>query len=340
MINLPSNYFEVLSQIKSSIHQTHYQAVKAVNYQLFDLYWSIGEKLANESKNNWGQSIVQKLSQDLQAEFNGIKGFSAQNLWLMKQLYEEYKQFPNLQQLAREIGWTSNFVILQKVKQPKQREFYLQKTQQENWSRATLKQRISKNEYENHKNSLHNLDQKLTTTKASYVWEIKDEYHFEFLELEEEHSERQFEDGLVKNITKTLGQFGRDFSFMGRQFKLQASDKEYFVDLLFYHRKLKCLIAIELKTKAFEISHTQQLNLYLHILDKQVKYEDDNPSIGILICRDKDKILVEYALELATNPMGVASYTYNDLPEEIAKNLPSEAELENIFKENLEDYEN
>jgi YhcG PDDEXK nuclease domain len=124
---------------------------------------------------------------------------------------------------------------------------------------------------------------------------------------------------------------------MGRQFKLEVSDKEYFIDLLFYHRKLKCLIAIELKTKKFEISHTQQLNLYLHILDKQIKYEDDNPSIGILICRDKDKILVEYALELATNPMGVASYTYNTLPEDIAKNLPSEAELKIIFGQNFDD---
>ncbi len=325
-------FIQVLEQIKSTIKETRYKTIKVVNYQLFDMYWKIGEKLFLESEASWGKSIVAKLSQDLQAEFNGIKGFSAQNLWLMRQIYGEYKDFPNLQQLAREIGWSANTTIIQKVKEPKSREFYLIKTAKEYWSRATLKERIQRQEHRNFQASKNNFQKVLSNTKMDYLWTIKDEYHFDFLELDVNHSEKQLEDALVTHITRTLGQFGKDFCFMGRQFRLEVSDKEYFVDLLFYHRKLRSLIAIELKTTEFKPEHTQQLNWYLHLLDKQIKYPEDNPSIGILICSDKDNIVVEYALELTNNPIGIATYTYQTLPAEIAKYLPSEQELKNIFK--------
>jgi len=151
------------------------------------------------------------------------------------------------------------------------------------------------------------------------------------LELEQEHTERQLENAMVDNIVQTLGQLGVNFAFMGRQFRIEVSEKEYFIDILFYHRKLKCMIAIELKTGEFLPQYAQQLNRYLHILDKQVKYESDNPSIGILICRSKDKILVEYALEMITQPMGVATYTYNTLPTEISDYLPSEDTIKKIL---------
>ncbi len=331
---LPSNYIDTLAQIKKVIINTHYQVTKSVSCHLFDMYWLIGQKLTNEAKDKWGQNVVQKLSQDIQAEFNGVRGFSTQNLWLMKQMYQEYYDYPKLQQLAREVSWTSNAVIIQKIKDPKEREYYLQKTKVEIWSRAILKEKINKDDYKNQNLAQNNFDKFPTLSDQKYIWNIKDEYHFDFLELDEKHTERQLEDSIVKNITKTLGQFGKDFSFMGRQFKLEASDKEFFVDLLFYHRKLKCLIAIELKTVEFDQSHTQQLNWYLHLLDKQVKYEDDNPSIGILICRDKDRVIVEYALEIATNPIGVAAYTFNSLPKEIAKYLPSEQDLISLFNDN------
>lgn len=328
---LPTNYIAVLSEIKEVIKFTHYKTIKAVNYQLFDMYWSIGEKLSNQSKESWGQSVVVKLSQDLQAEFNGIRGFSSQNLWLMKQIYEEYVEQPKLQQLAREIGWTANTTIIQKVKDISEREFYLSKTAEEGWSRATLTERINRKEFQNFKSSQNNFNKVLSADKAEYQWLIKDEYNFDFLGLSDEHNERQLEDGMVSQITKTLGQFGKDFAFMGRQFRLEVSDKEYFVDLLFYHRKLKSLIAKELKNTEFKPEHSQQLNWYLHLLDKQVKYLEDSPTIGILICRSKDKILVEYALELVNHPMGVASYTYQDLPQEISQYLPSQEDIERIF---------
>lgn len=153
------------------------------------------------------------------------------------------------------------------------------------------------------------------------------------MELEDTHTERQLEQALVQNITKTLGQFGNDFAFMGRQFRLELDDKEYFVDLLFYHRKLKSMIAIELKANAFKPEHSQQLSWYLHLLDKTVKYPEDNPSIGILLCKSKSKITVEYALELVNRPMGVATYTYTQLPEEIAKYLPTENDLRQMLED-------
>jgi RecB family endonuclease NucS len=161
--------------------------------------------------------------------------------------------------------------------------------------------------------------------------EFKDEYNLSFLELEDVHTERQLEQAIVNNITKTLGQFGSDFAFMGRQFRLELDEKEYFVDLLFYHRKLRCMIAIELKATEFKPEHSQQLNWYLHLLDKTIKYPEDNTSIGILLCKSKSKITVEYALEMSNKPMGIATYSYSELPSEIAQFLPNEEDMKRVF---------
>lgn len=161
--------------------------------------------------------------------------------------------------------------------------------------------------------------------------QFKDEYDLSFLNLSDHYNEKQMENAIVKNITKMLGQFGVDFAFMGQQFRLELDDKEYFIDLLFYNRKLKSMIAIELKINEFKPEYTQQLNWYLHLLDKKVKYPEDNPSIGILLCKSKSEIIVEYALEIVSKPMGVATYSYSELPENIAESLPNEDEFKRIF---------
>jgi RecB family endonuclease NucS len=168
---------------------------------------------------------------------------------------------------------------------------------------------------------------------AEYRLEFRDEYDLSFLELEDVHTERQLENAMVQNITKTLGRLGTDFAFMGRQFRLELDEKDYFVDLLFYHRKLKCMIAIELKAQEFKPEHSQQLSWYLHLLDKTVKYEEDNPSIGILLCKSKSTITVEYALEMLRQPLGVATYTYTQLPAEIAQYLPNETDLKQLLQD-------
>jgi predicted nuclease of restriction endonuclease-like (RecB) superfamily len=168
---------------------------------------------------------------------------------------------------------------------------------------------------------------------VEYRLEFRDEYDLSFLNLEDVHTERQLENAMVLNITKTLGRFGADFAFMGRQFRLELDDKDYFVDLLFYHRKLKCMIAIELKAQEFKPEHSQQLSWYLHLLDKTVKYKEDKPSIGILLCKSKSSITVEYALEMVNQPMGVATYTYTQLPTEIAQYLPTENDLKQLLED-------
>lgn len=168
---------------------------------------------------------------------------------------------------------------------------------------------------------------------VEYRLEFRDEYDLLFLALEDIHTERQLENAMVLNITKTLGRFGADFAFMGRQFRLELDDKDYFVDLLFYHRKLKCMIAIELKAQEFKPEHSQQLSWHLHLLDKTIKYEEDKPSIGILLCKSKSAITVEYALEMLNQPMGVATYTYIQFPAEIAQYLPNETDLEQLMQD-------
>lgn len=173
---------------------------------------------------------------------------------------------------------------------------------------------------------------------AKYSIQFKDEYDLSFLNLPYHHTERQLENAIVGNITQMLGQFGADFAFMGQQFRLELDNKEYFIDLLFYHRKLKSMVAIELKIDEFKPEYSQQLNWYLHLLDKTVRYPEDNASIGILLCKSKSEITVEYALEIVNKPMGVATYSYADLPKDIALNLPNEEQFKRIFEDKMNDY--
>jgi len=335
MPNLPINYIQVLEEIKITIQKSRFQAFKAVNSHLIFTYLELGKILLAQTKAGWGDGIIDSVSKDLQTEFYGVKGFSSRNLRRMKMLALELELQPEiLPQAVAELPWGHTILLFEKVKEVKNRLFYINKTQQNSWSRTTLQENIN---FELHTKIpiQNNFDKNISEAKMLEIGlDFQDDYNFSFLGLGENHSEKQLEDGLVAHITKTLGQFGKDFCFMGRQFRLEVSDKEYFVDLLFYHRKLKCLVAIELKTIEFKVEHSQQLSWYLHLLDKQIKYPEDSPSIGILICRNKDDIVVEYALEMANNPIGIATYSYQNLPKEIAKYLPSEDELKNIFKEN------
>lgn len=329
------NYANVLNLIKDQIKQVQYSSFKFVNQQMIKLYWDIGSILHKQVKSGWGKSIIESLSKDIQTDHPGIKGFSTTNLWLMKQFYECYLGNEKLQQLVGEIPWGQNLLIMAKVKDELAREFYLTKCKENGWSRGVLEEEIKFDSYAKATQFQNNFNKTLTAKNLiDYRLQFKDEYNLSFLNLEPEHSERQLEDAIVKNIVKVLGQFGKDFAFMGRQFKLEVNDHEYFVDLLFYHRKLKSMIALEIKVTDFKPEYSQQLNWYLHLLDKQIKYPEDNPSIGILICKSKDSLLVEYALELINKPMGVATYHYHNLPKEVAKYLPNEEEIKKLIDVN------
>lgn len=337
MNNLPIDYNQTLLELKEKINQAKYKSFKSVNKEHILINLHIGKVISEKLKLGWGKSVIDTLSKDLQSEYVGLKGFSSRSLYRMKLIFEEISEFSISPQLVANLPWGHIDLIFSKVKELEKRLFYIQKSIERGWSRGVLEEEIKFDSYTKHlnfqSNFLKTIDEK---NLVEYRLEFKDEYDLSFLELEETHTERQLENALVDNIVKTLGQLGSDFSFMGRQFRLELDEKEYFIDLLFYHRRLKCMIAVELKTSEFKPEHSQQLNWYLHLLDKTIKYHDDNPSLGILLCKNKSKITVEYALELVNHPMGISTYSYSQLPEEISKYLPNEEELTRILSSGLE----
>ena len=330
------DYLNTFASLKERIVQAQYRSYSAVNSEMILAYLDIGKTISEKTKTGWGTSVIKQLSTDLQAEFNGVKGFSERNLHRMKLVYEEITEHSISPQLVAKLHWGHTSLIFSKIKDKDEREFYLRKTKDEAWSRSILEEKIKIDLFAKHSKFQNNFDKALTAREAAnYSLQFKDEYDLSFLELQERHTEKQLENAIVNNITKMLGQFGADFAFMGQQFRLELDDKEYFVDLLFYHRKLKSMIAVELKVNEFKPEYSQQLNWYLHLLDKTVKYPKDNPSIGILLCKNKSEITVEYALEIVNKPMGVATYSYSELPENIAESLPNEQEFAAILSQNI-----
>lgn len=330
---IPANYHQTLADLKQRIRVAQYKSLLAVNQELILLYIDIGEILSQKLKSGWGDSIVDTLSHDLQAEYSGIKGFSSRNLRRMRLIYEETKRNEFWTQAVSKIPWGHTNLIFARIKDEEQRTFYLNMCIERGWSRSVLEEEIKFDSYNKQANFQNNFTQTLAENKLSeYRLEFRDEYNLSFLGLEDTHSEKQLENAIVENIAKILEQFGNNFAFMGKQFRLEVDEKEFYIDLLFYHRKLKSMIALELKATEFKPEHSQQLNWYLHLLDKTIKYPEDNPSIGILLCKSKSKLTVEYALELINKPMGVATYNYRQLPKEIAKYLPTEEDFIRIFR--------
>lgn len=326
------DYIQTLIALKERILLAQYNSYSAVNSEMIMAYLDIGRIISEKTKIGWGTSVIKQLSVDLQSEFIGVKGFSERNLRLMRFVYEEIDGNQIWQQLVAKLHWGHTVMIFSKIKDKAEREFYLEKSRTEAWSRSILEEKIKLDLYANYRKFQHNFDKVLSTKEiAKYSMQFRDEYDLSFLNLPDHHSEKQLENALVANIAKMLGQFGTDFAFMGQQFRLELDDKEYFIDLLFYHRKLKSMIAIELKIDEFKPEYSQQLNWYLHLLDKTVKYPEDNPSIGILLCKTKSHLTVEYALEIVNKPMGVATYSYSELPKEIADSLPNAEQLSRIF---------
>lgn len=327
-----TDYLNTLISLKERILQAQHRSYSAVNSEMILAYLDIGKTISEKTKTGWGTSVIKQLSTDLQAEFIGVKGFSERNLRLMRFVYEETAINTIWQQAVAKLHWGHTVLIFSKIKDKAERDFYLIKTQKEAWSRSILEEKIRANTFDMHKDFQNNFDKALTKNEVvKYSMQFKDEYDLSFLNLPDHHSERQLENEIVKNITKMLGQFGADFAFMGQQFRLELDDKEYFIDLLLFHRKLKSMIAIELKIDEFKPEYSQQLNWYLHLLDKTVKYPEDNTSIGILLCKTKSMITVDYALEIVNKPIGVATYTYTQLPKHIAQNLPNEEQFKRIF---------
>ncbi|HBN07791.1 MAG TPA: DUF1016 domain-containing protein [Cyanobacteria bacterium UBA8530] len=332
---IPKDYDDFLATLKRQIHQRQLQAFRAVNRELVALYWEIGEAIhKKQAESGWGKAVVENLARDLQAEFLGRNGFSAQNLWFMRQFYRTYRDNQNLQPLVREISWAKNLVIFSRCKDELEREFYLRATARFGWTKNVLQHQIDNNSYAQYLLNQTNFDATVPESlKSQAVLALKDHYTFDFLGLAEEHSERELEQALIRNLRRFLEEMGGAFAFVGNQYRLQVGTQEYFIDLLLFHRRLRALVAIELKIGDFKPEHKGKMEFYLDALDNQHRLEGENPPIGIIICRSKEKTVVEYALRTAQRPLGVATYSVvPQLPADYQNYLPSPDAIAQLLK--------
>ena len=356
-----ADYTAWLGGLKSRIQSARISAARAVNRELILLYWDIGRGIVEKQEDlGWGKSVVEQLSLDLRSEFPGMKGFSANNLWLMRQFYSEYSSPAFLEQLVQEmqsqrlespeggvresvfleqlvqeilspVPWGHLVEIAKKVKVPRERLYYLRATAQLGWTRAVLMNQIKADA---HGRSLaegkaHNFPLALPEHLAEQAEEaLKSSYNLEFLGIGREMKERELEDKLIEQLKNFILELGYGFCFIGRQHRVVAGKKEYFIDLLFYHRFLKCLVAIELKIGEFQPEFAGKMDFYLNVLNDKERATDDNPSIGIILCAEKDDVEVEFALKSKVNPIGVAEYQLKPtLPKELKGKLPTAKEL-------------
>jgi predicted nuclease of restriction endonuclease-like (RecB) superfamily len=305
MNRLDKQFSEVILLIRSS----RANVFRVVNAELINLYWNVGEYIFSKvNQSQWGQAVVKELAGFIQENEPELKGFSDKNLWRMKQFYEAYKDFPKLSTLLREISWSHNLAIFSRCKSSEEREFYLKIAKQENYSFRELDRQISAGLFERTilgNTKLSTLSREITDEQSRA---FKDSYILEFLSLPDVHNEDDLQKGLVKQIKNFILELGKDFLFVGEEFKLQVGNSDFFVDLLFYHRGLQCLVVFELKSEKLKPDHLGQLNFYLEALDRDVKKTNENPSIGVLLCKDKDEEVVEYALSRSLSPTMVSEY--------------------------------
>ena len=328
---IDSNLFvSFVEDIKTRIKASQYRALQAVNKEHIQLYWDIGQTIVERQEQyGWGKSIVEKLATELQKEFVGMNGFSARNLWRMRALYTEYVKSSILPPVVAEIGWTHNYIILEKCKDPNERLFYIHQTKNLGWTKNVLVHQIENQSFQKTVLNQQNFEQTLPKNLQNQaVLAVKDEYAFGFLELGDKHSEYELEQALINNIRKFLIEMGGDFCFIGNQFIVDLNGKDYKIDLLLYHRGLQTLVAIDLKIGEFEPEHTGKMSFYLSLLDDKVRKPYENPSIGIIICKSKDHTTVEFALRDVNKPIGVATYNISEsLPKELSAFFPSSDEL-------------
>ena len=302
---LEPNFSEVVRLIKKS----RFAALKAVNSELINLYWQIGEYIAERIESEgWGKSVVKDLADFIQRTEPTLKGFSPQNLWRMRQLYETYKDAPKLSPLVREISWTNNLIILSRAKSIEEKEFYLRLSASEKLTSRELERQIDSGVFERTMLGNQKLSAVLREIHPDIENALRDKYVFEFLDLPETHSESDLQKALIVNFKKFILEIGKDFAYLGEGYRLQVGNEDFYLDLLFYHRSLQCLVNFELKIKKFKPEFLGKLNFYLEALDRDVKKEHENPSIGVLLCKGKDDTVVEYALARNLSPAVIADY--------------------------------
>lgn len=335
IIKADANYKAWLKGIKQCFAQTQLKAAVSVNTALLEFYWQLGSEIVEKQKNSqWGDGFLAQLSQDLMAEFPDVKGFSKRNLWAIRQWYLFYSSDSAIVQqaaaLLAQIPWWHNVVIVTKCKTTAEALYYVQNTQQHGWSRNVLVHQIESGLYQREGKAITNFAQTLPPLQSDLAQQtLKDPYVFDFLSLTKNYSERELEQGLTQHITQFLLELGAGFAYVGKQVPLTVGEKDFYIDLLFYHLKLRSYVVIELKAGEFTPEHAGKLNFYLTAVDKQLKTEHDNPSIGLLLCKEKDKLVAEYALTDVNKPIGISEYQLTQaLPDNLKSSLPSIEEIE------------
>jgi predicted nuclease of restriction endonuclease-like (RecB) superfamily len=337
LILLPEGYTDWLTDLKARIHNAQQRATLAVNRELVSLYWQIGhEILARQLKQGWGAKVIERLSMDLRNAFPEMKGFSPRNLKYMRAFAEAWPDTEFVQQAAAQLPWFHLCTLMDKLKTREERDWYLAKAIEHNWSRNILVMQIETRLLSRSGSAVTNFSASLPKPQSDLAREsLKDPYRFDFLGLTEEAHEREIENALVTHVTEFLLELGAGFAFVGRQVLLDVGGDEFFIDLLFYHLKLRCYVVIELKGGKFKPEHLGQLGFYLTAVDAQIKHPQDAPTIGLLLCKSKNKVVAEYALRDNTQPIGVAEYQLlESLPLEMQTSLPSIEQIERELTDN------
>ena len=324
-------YLAIVEQVKREIKTAQYQASVHVNTELILLYHSIGTVI-NEHK-AWGNKFIENLAADIRREFPASKGYSVRNLKYMAKFAQTYPDREFVQQVVAQIPWGHNLVLLDKISEPEERRWYLATCQKNGWSRSVLIHQIESGLYQRQvlADKVSNFERRLPSPQSELaVQTMKDPYIFDFIPFQEDMVERDIEQALVRDVTKLLLELGTGFAFLGNQYHLNVGGDDFYIDLLFYNLNLRCYVVIELKTGEFKPEYAGQLNFYLSAVDGILKQEQDNPSIGLLLCKSKNDLVAEYSLKDMSKPIGVSAYQItSDLPEELGKQLPS---IEDIQK--------
>ena len=347
LIKADNEYQQWLANLKKRIKQSQIKAAVKVNTELLELYWSISSDIVKkQTESDWGDGIIEQLSLDLRLAFPEIKGFSSRNLWYMKKWFLFYfgeniklhqvgaESSSKMPQFVAEIPWRHHTEIMTKCKSIEEALFYIKKTLQEGWSRAILIHYIEVDLYRSQGKTISNFSSTLPSLQSELAQEmLKDPYNFDFLTLTEGYKEKELEKALTDNLTRFLLELGTGFAFVGRQVPILVGESSYYIDMLFYHFRMKCFVVVELKTVKFEPEFAGKLNFYVTAIDRQMRDKDDNPTIGLLICKDKEDVIAEYTLADIQKPLGISAYDLNNiLPDTFRSSLPTIEEIEKNMK--------
>lgn len=331
-----NNYAALIQTLKTEISQARIRAHLSVNKEMISLYWRIGSQiLERQDKEGWGTKVIENISNDLRKEFPEMKGLSARNLKYMRAFAEEYKEQTIVQETLAQITWYHNITLMEKVKDYEERIWYVNKIVENGWSRNVMVAQIQTGLYNRQGKGANNFQSTLPAAQSDLAQSIiKDPYNLEFLDIQGKIHERELEGKLIDHIRNFLLELGQGFAFIGNQYHIELEGEDYYLDLLFYHVKLKCYVVIELKTGKFKPEHAGKMNFYLNLMDRQVKDSSDNPTIGLILCEDKKGITVEYAIEGINKPMGISQFKLTEkLPDQLKQYLPTAEELTKLVED-------